>query len=406
MSLQGLVAQLPHLPDDTLAIATQGYAFIGNRCRAAGADVFETRILLQRTICMLGAEAARVFYDRERIGREGAAPLRVQATLFGRGGVQGLDGDAHLARKHLLLERLTPGEIARLRDLFEAGLVAALARWPERIVLFDEVQDVLCRAVCTWAGVTIDEDRRIRDIAAMIDGSGGAGPRHWRARVGRARAEWWIEKQVEQVRAGKVTATGALDAFARSDLDARTAAVDLLNLIRPTVAIARYVVFAALALHEYPHTGDLLADDALLVPFVHEVRRFYPFFPAVAGRVVQPFSWHGVDFTIGTRVLLDLYGTNHDARTWTDPEEFRPERFVGWNGDPFTLIPQGGGDVTTGHRCAGETVTIELLKVATRFLVRSTSYEVPPQDLTVSLARIPTMPASRFVMSNPKPIRR
>jgi fatty-acid peroxygenase len=28
------------------------------------------------------------------------------------------------------------------------------------------------------------------------------------------------------------------------------------------------------------------------------------------------------------------------------------------------------------------------------------SYDVPPQDLTVSLARVPALPASRFIIEN------
>jgi fatty-acid peroxygenase len=99
-------------------------------------------------------------------------------------------------------------------------------------------------------------------------------------------------------------------------------------------------------------------------------------------------------------VMLDLYGTNHDARIWHEPDQFRPERFVNWRGDPFTLIPQGGGDIATGHRCAGEPLTIELMKTATRCLLHKLRYVVPTQDLHVSLARIPALPASRFVLED------
>src|SRR4051794_11223154 len=124
MSLQSLVAQV-HLPDDTIPLALEGYAYIGNRCRALGKDVFETRLMLQRTICMTGTEAARVFYDGERMQREGAAPLRVQATLFGKGGVQSLDGEAHRARKELFTSLLTKESVARMTSLFETMLLDA-----------------------------------------------------------------------------------------------------------------------------------------------------------------------------------------------------------------------------------------------------------------------------------------
>jgi fatty-acid peroxygenase len=289
-----------------------------------------------------------------------------------------------------------PLEVQRLNDLVLANLRGH--SWPERVALFDVVQDILARAVCAWAGLTLDDERRIRDITSMIDT--GAGPRTWRGRVGRARAEWWVMRQLEQVRVEKKPATGALEVFAKTDIDPRTAAVELLGVIRPAVAVARYITFCALALHEFPHTQELVASDSLVEPFVQEVRRFFPFFPPIAARVRRVFEWHEVHFAEGTRVMLDLYGTNHDPRIWEAPDQFRPERFVGWRGDPFTLIPQGGGDVATGHRCPAEWLTIELMKTATRFLTRELSYEVPAQDLDVSLVRVPTLPASRFIIEN------
>jgi fatty-acid peroxygenase len=96
-------------------------------------------------------------------------------------------------------------------------------------------------------------------------------------------------------------------------------------------------------------------------------------------------------------VLLDLFGTNRDPRIWDEPTAFRPERFRTWTGDPFRLIPQGGGSHFTGHRCAGEWITIELLKRAAQHL-GSLEFQVPAQDLRVHLSRMPAQPASGFVM--------
>jgi len=98
------------------------------------------------------------------------------------------------------------------------------------------------------------------------------------------------------------------------------------------------------------------------------------------------------------RVLLDLYGTNHDSRIWKQPDDFIPERFRSWDGNAFTLIPQGGGDHAVHHRWPGEWITLELLKVITEVLVKDMWYEVPPQDLRINLASMPALPKSGFVM--------
>jgi fatty-acid peroxygenase len=183
-------------------------------------------------------------------------------------------------------------------------------------------------------------------------------------------------------------------------LDTEVAAVELINVLRPVVAVARFVAFAALALHEHPEcVQKIQADEDYLEMFVQEVRRFYPFFPFVGGRVRNAFDWRGRRYTTGTWVLLDLHGTDHDARAWGNPEEFRPERFRRWGGSAFDFVPQGGGDHCNGHRCPGEWATIALMKRAVRLLTGSMSYEVPEQDLRISLSRMPTVPKSRFVIS-------
>ncbi|TYC23765.1 cytochrome P450 [Micromonospora sp. MP36] len=123
-----------------------------------------------------------------------------------------------------------------------------------------------------------------------------------------------------------------------------------------------------------------------------------PFFPLVAARVRRSFEWQGHWFPQGRRVLLDLYATNHHPQLWPEPEQFRPERFIGWRGDSFSLIPQGGGDHFTGHRCPGEWLTIELMKQAVSNLTCAMSYRVPPQDLALDLARMPTQLPSGFVI--------
>jgi fatty-acid peroxygenase len=326
-----------------------------------------------------------------------------------------LDGDAHRQRKQIFMSLMTTERIEQLADLTSEEWRAYLARWErmESVVLFYEVQEILCRAVCAWSGVPLAERevvQRTHDLAAMVDGAGGAGPRHWHGRHARQRAERWIGGLIKLVRARQLEVAGGSAAHTvawhrepdGSLLDTHVAAVELINVLRPTVAIAWFVTLAALALHHHPKERDRLqaGDEEYLELFVQEVRRFYPFFPPVMARVRTPFEWRGYRFPKGRRVLLDLYGTNHDRRLWQVPEEFRPDRFRDWDGGAFNFIPQGGADNHASHRCPGEWITIELMKVALRQLTGGMDYSVPQQDLRINLSRMPAIPRSRFVTAN------
>lgn len=216
--------------DGTLPLAARPYGLLPARARRLHADVFETRLLFRKTICMTGADAARVFYDPERFVRAGAAPRRLRLTLFGEAGVQSAG-------------RSAPGREYRSRNASS------------------------------------------------------------------------------------------------------------------------------------------------------------PFFPMTAARVARDFEWRGHHFPEGRRVVLDLHGTDHDPRLWERPEEFRPERFIGRDPDAYSLIPQGGGDHFEGHRCAGEWITEDLMKVSVTALTRWMNYSVPAQELRIHPWRAPAIPKSRFIVT-------
>jgi fatty-acid peroxygenase len=410
---------MPQIPldsglDSTLALARDGYEFISKRCQHYQSNIFQTRLLLKKTICFQGAEAAKVFYDVEKFSRRGATPKRVQKTLTGERGVQGTDGEIHRHRKQMFMDLMSSARIEQLANqLYELWLVRA-RQWEklDQVVLFTEANEILCRAICAWSGVPLAEtevELRTNDLAAMIDAAGAVGPRYQRGRQGRKRSEAWIRALIVQVRANQlaVPSESALYAIAHHRdlqgnlLETQIAAVELLNIIRPTVAVARYVAFSALALHEHPAYRAKLQtnEDNYSTWFVQEVRRFYPFFPIAAAVTLQSFQWQGYTFPKGTQVLLDLYGTNRDSQYWENPTAFWPERFQQWDGSPFNFIPQGGGDYISHHRCAGEWLTIALMKATLKFLTQSVNYDVPVQNLKMSLSRLPAIPKSRFVIS-------
>ena len=414
---------MPAIPRDpafdaTRAFFKEGYQFISEWCDRLDTDIFETRVALRKVCCVRGASAARMFYTPGRFTRRGAIPPTVLMLLQDVGSVQGLDGAAHAHRKALFMSLMSPPAIARLVALYTEEWHQALRRWEtqETIILHSAVQEILCRAVCRWSGLLLREDearQRTREFAAMIDGAGAFGPRNWRGLVLRQRTERWARTIIEKVRdgsleAGKETAVRAI-ADHRDEqgkpLNTKVAAVELLNVLRPTVAVARFVTFAALALHQHPEARAAVeaGEDEAVEQFAQEVRRFYPFFPAVGGKALKAFDWEGYRFHQGDWVLLDLYGTNHDPRSWEEPHLFRPERFRHWNGDLYNLIPQGAGDVNVTHRCPGEQITLEVMKQSIRLLVSGPAYVVPEQDLSINYQRFPTLPASGFRMRRSAP---
>jgi fatty-acid peroxygenase len=399
--------------DESLAFKRDPYRFIAKRCRQFASDVYETRLFLRKTTCVTGVAAAQLFYDGDRFARHGAAPEPLQKTLLGVGGVQSLDGAAHQHRKAMFLALMTAGRIRELADVFDDELRAAAAQWQgkERIVLYDALQPVLTRAVCKWSGVPLtprEIDRRTKQLAALFDAA-GRFPAHFKSRLDRTRAEDWAAGLIENVRLGAIMPpahTALREIALHRDLEgqllsAQTAAVELLNVLRPTVAVSVYIVFCAHALQQFPEAAEGLrtGGQPYMDAFISEVRRFYPFFPAVPAKVRQPFRWGGHDFPRNRRVMLDLHGINHDERVWPEPETFQPQRFLQWHGDAYSFVPQGGGSYQLQHRCPGEWITVALMRTAIDFFTKTIRYNIPAQDLRVDTTRLPPLPRSRFVIS-------
>ncbi len=399
--------------DRTLEMLRQGYPWAARLRR--GADAAATRLLGRQAVVIAGPAAVRRFYD-PRLRRRGAFPPPIKLVLFGPGAVHGLDDADHHHRKALFLQVLTPESVTALARRAQQEWASATAHWAGReVVVFDEAVQVLTASVLPWAGVPVTREEvplRGRQLAAVVDGFAKPGPAYVRAVTARWKLDRWARRLVHQTRQGQVQSPPgtALHAVAHartrrgSPLPERIAAVELLNIVRPTVAVAWFVAFAAKALHEHPQWQNRIAagDDAALDAFVQEVRRLYPFTPWLAARARDRQDVLGVPVRRGALVVLDVYGTLHDETEWSDPDRFDPERFLhgGINGD--ALVPQGGGEVSTGHRCPGEGVALTMLAVAVRALA-SLPHTLPTQDLGYDLTQMPTLPRSGVVLAAGNP---
>lgn len=394
-----------HWPDATAALLEDPYRHILSRCRKLGTQGFRTRLLGRETVCLTGSNAARLVYDQTKFTREGAVPAVIRDVLFGKGGVQGLDEAMHHHRKKMFLHLMDPdADLQRIVADFHDECVKAAADWQGEIDVFEKTKRILTRIAHAWAGLPLaaDAEQVTADrLAELFLHANPAPAGQVKARHARHTLEREIARTVERLRAGGIhadpeKALSVIGFWKDRDgalLPSDVAAVELLNVLRPTVAIAVYLVFVAHALERHAASVAQIRGDARWPhAFVQEVRRTYPFFPATAAIAREDIDWEGDTIEAGCRVILDIYGTNRDAARWEDPDSFRPERFLDWPGDPYTFVPQGAGDHPVTHRCPGEWLTIGLMERFARFLHDDLRWQLSNPQVELHYSALPALP--------------
>ncbi|KAA9008993.1 cytochrome P450 [Histidinibacterium aquaticum] len=390
------------LPDATLAFRRDPYRFISQHCDETGGDAVRTRLMLAPTVCMRGPEAARLLYDEDLVTRDGAVPPRVAGVLFGKGGVQQLDGAPHRARKAMLLSLMTPDNMSALVEKATASLLTDAEDWQrqESVEMLPALERSLTRATLDWCGVPLDDsdlDRTSADLTRLFSGAASVGPRYWHTARTRRRCDRWAARLVSDHRSGRRTAPPgtALAVIADwrdpqgAELPKEVAAVELLNIIRPTVAVAVWWLFL---LHALTVEGGRPADEAERRRYALEVRRLYPFFPVIGGVARRDTRALGGEVRAGDRLLLEVQGTNRHRSAWAEADRFDPSRFDGRDPGPFDFVAQGGGDFGTGHRCAGEWIAERLMIAFLEIFTERLAWRGPDPPPELDTSRLPALP--------------
>jgi cytochrome P450 len=82
---------------------------------------------------------------------------------------------------------------------------------------------------------------------------------------------------------------------------------------------------------------------------INETLRLWPPAPITGRMTAGRYQLGGYTLEPGTRIVLLLDVVNRDPDAYPDPDEFRPERFLGTRPQPSAWIPFGGGI----KRCIG-----------------------------------------------------
>ena len=236
---------------------------------------------------------------------------------------------------------------------------------------------------------------------------------HMKGISDRKESEKWAQELIKEARKHPVPGkeNRALYTFANATdlngelLPVEVAAVDLLNIIRPTVALTVWVALMGHALFAKEGIYNALQADFanLQDPFIQEMRRYYPFFPMLPAISISDVEIDGYEIPKDSWVVLDVYGTNHDERNLVLPEQFDIERYIGKAKDlsyeeEYEMIAQGGGKFREMHRCAGEWITLHSMRVFSDHLVNKYEFTVPEQDWTIAMNQFPTYPNSKALL--------
>ncbi|XP_076016768.1 steroid 21-hydroxylase [Genypterus blacodes] len=147
-------------------------------------------------------------------------------------------------------------------------------------------------------------------------------------------------------------------------------------LHRPEVQTQVYEELCLVLEGRYPEYSDRHRLP-VLCSVISEVLRLRPVAPlAVPHRAIRDSSIAGYFIPKNTVIIPNLFGAHHDPEVWTDPDSFKPERFLeGGGGSTRALVPFGGG----ARMCLGESVAKMEVFLFTAYLLRDFQF-VPAED--------------------------
>ena len=116
---------------------------------------------------------------------------------------------------------------------------------------------------------------------------------------------------------------------------------------------------------------------------VREALRLYPPAHEIRRQPVEDVEIGGYEVPEGSLVILPTWVLHRDERFWDDPEQFRPERFLGEQDRPeFAYFPFGGGP----RHCIGERFAMMEAQIIVATLAREWRFEREYGDLEVAAA--------------------
>jgi cytochrome P450 len=322
----------------------------------------------------------QVFAGDARRFHAGEANASVLEPAVGPSSVLTLDEDEHMRQRKLLLPPFHGDAIRRYGDLIREITEREIESWPvgQPFALRDHTQritlDVILRAVFgvrdpqrfALAQRLVDEfakrshaivlfpfmRRRLGRFSPMVrfERSRDALDTFIYEEIADRRRQ--ADSERDDVLSLLLRATHE-DGSPMSDRELRDELVTVIGAGHETTATG--LAWAIERLVRTPRVLARLRDslaaggEEYLDAVVKETLRTRPVITDVARKVTAPTEIAGYQLPAGTYVLPAILVIHHREDLFSDPLEFRPERFLEGQGEGFTWIPFGGGV----RRCIG-----------------------------------------------------
>ena len=139
-----------------------------------------------------------------------------------------------------------------------------------------------------------------------------------------------------------------------------------------------------------PIDTDRVRELAWIDACAKETLRLNPVVPAVARRLQRPMRLGGVDLPKGVIAVPNIYLVHRNARVWSNPLVFDPERFLRKKPSPYEYFPFGGGI----RRCIGMAFAMYEMQTVLATVLRRLTIEAAPRQRVRVVRRAITLAPS------------
>lgn len=353
--------------------------------------------------------------DLKQVFTTGASKLQMapvsrkffpHAEVFGEESIVGYEGDKHIKTKRLISPPMHGNALSSYEDAFRERTEEAMARWPYgtsvpfRTMIAPVALEIILTTIVgvkdparhevvrrrAQAFLSSIQTTRFAVQTAWATARGGVWDGNYSAIVtARRELDEVVAQEIAARRGGEIPASpDVLQLFLETRTEDGEPLSDafLLNMMAGLLiggfeTTATTLGWTANLITRAPHVLDRLhetaraGDDSYAEAVVTETLRLRPPGAFTFRGTVAPFTFDD-GFTVPEGAVLApmMAPMMRDPDVYEDPEEFRPERFLGVRPGTYTWIPFGGGS----RRCLGGAFSIAEMRVMLATIAREATF--------------------------------